>query len=181
MSHHFDDLKYPLKELKPKKHDLKSNADEETETKDGDLHKEVWTVSQAAIFEDLKTILFNIVRGNHIWTRNSRVQAYHPNVATPPYHTDTCRIVIQSTFGGKGGDHVMILRGQAWDQKFREMALSLVMSRCSDHRGPLATSQVINRTASPTSAEGTTQHDPALQCEECRALYEGLGVQKTRH
>ena len=141
----------------------------------------MWTRDQVAIFEDLKTILFDIVRGNHVWTRNAKVHAYHPYVATPPCHTDTCRIIIQSTFEGKGGDHVMILRGHAWDHKFREMALSLIMSRCSDHRGPLATSRVIDRTASLTPVEGRSRHDQALLCEECRTGYKRLGVQRARH
>ena len=97
LSHHFDELTYPLKELKP------GNTDDKEETKDGGQHKEMWTGNQVAIFEDLKTILFDIVKGNHVWTRNARVNAYHPHVATPPGHTDTCKIIIQSTFGGKGG------------------------------------------------------------------------------
>merc|ERR1712001_676339 len=128
-----------------------------------------------AIFENLKTILFDIGKGDHAWTRNTRVDAYHPRVTTPPGHVDTCKIIIQATFGKKVGDHVMILRGHAWDRKFRDMALTLIMNRCSAHRGPLSTSRIMDRPAASTQlGRNQSEHKSRCQsqlCKECRLCF----------
>ena len=58
----------------------------------------------------------------------------------PPHHIDTHGIIVQATFGGSGGDHIMNLRGYTADHRFRELALSLVVTR-----GPLLSSRAINQ------------------------------------
>ena len=49
LSHHFDELTYPLRKLRPKTN-ITSGGQEE----DGDLRKEVWSKDQEAVFEELK-------------------------------------------------------------------------------------------------------------------------------
>ena len=134
------------------------------------------------VFEELKDTLFDIIRGQHTWTRQAKVQAYHPHITTPPSHTDTNGIVIQATFGGRGGEHIMILRGHTSDTHFREMALSLIMSRCSNHRGPVATSGVTDRHTSFTrAAERRLRQGNIPLCRECRVTLEQSGDQRGHH
>ena len=97
-------------------------------------------MGQEAVFEEIKDTLFGLLEGRHPWTRKSRIRAFHPCVVEPPHHVDTHGIIIQATFGGSGGDHIMSLRGYTADHRFRELALSLVVTR-----GPLVSSKAINQ------------------------------------
>ena len=116
-------------------------------------------MGQEAVFAELKDTLFDIIEGRHPWTRQSTISAYHPCVVEPPHHTDSHGIIIQATLGGSGGDHIMSLRGHTADHRFRELALSLVVTR-----GPLVSSKAINQlgrkqttTCLPHSAPSRTE------------------------
>merc|ERR1712020_883096 len=142
LSNHFNDLKQHLAELRHRKNSI---FGEGTSMRDGDSRKEIWTDRQAAVFEDLKTLLFQIVQGGHIWTRDSRIEAYHPDVNRPPGVSVTCKIIIQATFGEEDR-HIMILKGHAWDRKFRDVAFSLLGEQCeSCRKKPSGNSKVVSR------------------------------------
>ena len=135
------------------------------------------------VFKELKDTLFDIVKGNHAWTRQSKVRAYHPYIATPPSHTDTNGIVIEATFGGRGGEHIMVLRGNNSDTHFREMALSLIVNRCSSHRGPMTTSGVTDRRSSFTRAaeRRLRQNSVYPLCRSCQVTLERSGGQRSHY
>ena len=123
-----------MRALRPDTYVPRSNITGRWQADEGDRQKEVWNRDQDAIFHDLKDKLFDIVAGKHIMTRNTKVKAFHPYVATRPCHTDTGGILIRATFGGFGEEHVMVLRGNTSDHLFRDMAMSLIKT----WSGPLA-------------------------------------------
>ena len=95
LSRHFNELTRPLRLLRPKTVIPSSTTTiGGIQIENGDLRKKVWTRNQEMIFEELKDTLFDIVRGQHTWTRQAKVRAYHPHITTPPSHTDTNGIVI---------------------------------------------------------------------------------------
>merc|ERR1712115_482872 len=128
----FDEIAHLLKRLRPPgwPHDH-----DETNSM-----KRIWNMGQESVFEEIKDTIFGLIEGRHPWTRKSRISAFHPSVVEPPHHVDTHGIIIQATFGGSGGDHIMSLRGYTADHRFRELALSMVVTR-----GPLFSSKAVNQ------------------------------------
>ena len=135
LSDHFDELTYHLRKLKPMDW-TETEWPNNSSKHDGDTRKKIWNRDQVATFAEIKDALFDIIEGKHPWTRNTKIQAYHPCSVGPFRHTDPHGIIIQTTFGGSGGEHIMILRGYIADHRFRDLTLSLVIM---DRHKPLRT------------------------------------------
>merc|ERR1711978_439071 len=132
----FDEVAHLLKRLRPRgwPHDHK-------ESRNTTSMRRIWNIGQESVFEEIKDTIFGLIKGRHPWTRKSKISAFHPSVTEPPHHVDTHGIIIQATFGGSGGDHIMNLRGYTADHRFQEFALSQVKMT----RGPLQSSKAVDQ------------------------------------
>ena len=111
LSDQFDEIAHHLKRLRPPTWHLEKDWPKKDSEYAASAHRRIWNMGQEAVFAELKDTLFDIIEGKHPWTRHTTVRAYHPCVVEPPHHTDSHGIIIQATFGGSGGDHIMSLRG----------------------------------------------------------------------
>merc|ERR1712020_400322 len=188
LSTHFDEIAHHLRRLRPPTWHLEKDwykkDSEETES----AKKRIWNVGQELVFAEIKDALFDIIEGKPPWTRHTVVNAYHPGVTGPPHHPDTSGIIVQATFGGSGGDHIMCLRGNTADHRFRDLARSLVMSR-----GPLASSKAVNQLEDRQAIKCTPQlphpkkrntifpqsrrQCDVKQCKSCKSLKMAQGRQ----